>query len=228
MNTTHPLHPPLEGETLSAWVDGEVSADEAESFSKRWDANPQARAAWHRYQWLGDALRSPDLALHDVAHDVAFVRRWRVQLGADLPEKPVVNLADKRPAAPVRHANNQASNNLQPERSSWSMAWAAVLAGVMVSGVFWVTQRGSSDAAPVMARLPAPTASTLVSTAPALVLRSQVGASSALSVEPVAASQAVLRDPRLDAYLMAHNPFGRGATLAPAITRVQAAASVGQ
>jgi sigma-E factor negative regulatory protein RseA len=233
MNTTHSSHPLSDDEALSAWADGELSSEESEALMDRWDADPQVRAAWHRHHWLGDALRSQDLAVHDVAHDLAFVQQWRARLEADVEQTSVVNMASKRQVVPSQSAKSQAQHGHQPGQSFGGMAWAAALAGVMVTGVFWVTQRGASETVPVVARLQVPMSPTLVGgAAPALVSRIEerpLGAlPSALSVEPVAASQAVIRDPRLDAYLLAHNPFGRGATLAPAITRVQAAASVGQ
>jgi sigma-E factor negative regulatory protein RseA len=233
MNTTHSSHSLSDDEALSAWADGELSPEESASLMDSWDSDPQVRSAWHRHHWLGDALRSQDLAVHDVAHDLAFVQQWRARLDADTQQASVSKIQQKRLVVPSQSTKSRAPHSDQARQSFWGMAWAAALAGVMVSGVFWMTQRSSSDSAAVMVRLPAPASTALVDAASALVHRSQNESSvamlpSTLSVERVAASQAVLRDPRLDAYLLAHNPFGRGATLAPSITRVQAAASVGQ
>jgi sigma-E factor negative regulatory protein RseA len=220
MSNLFSSHSLLDEEAFSAWVDGELSPEEAQSLGHRWDTDERVRAAWHRYHWLGDALRSQDLAAKGVAHDVAFVREWRTRRDTDVHMAPdVVNLQQKK-VQPSR----------QPEPSFWRVAWAAAAAGVMVGGVLWATQRGPGPALVLAQRPVSSTVSTLAGTAPPTLAHAQTASAVvplALGVNPHTATPVVIRDPRLDAYLLAHNPFERGAALATSITRVQAA-SAGQ
>lgn len=70
---------------LSALADGDATAGEAARAFQAWRDEPDARAAWHRYQLIGDVLRSEDLACEPRA-DEAFL----VALRARLAEEPVV------------------------------------------------------------------------------------------------------------------------------------------
>jgi sigma-E factor negative regulatory protein RseA len=233
MNNT--MHPPPDDEAFSAWVDGELSSEQAQALGERWDTDAQARTAWHRYHWLGDALRSPDLARHGVAHDMAFVREWRVRRAADLQPSNIAPIRSTPAGAsvPPQIKPHPLAHQTHPSEktSFWGMAWAAAAAGVVVSGMFWVTQRGApTDAAPMLVNAhPAQVRS--LSNAPS---RSEPQTATGWEARSAgaASSQVVIRDPRLDAYLFAHDPFSRldrlpSATLAPSITRVQAA-SAGQ
>src|SRR5689334_13843162 len=65
---------------LSALADG----DATRAF-QAWRDDPDARAAWHSYQLIGDVLRSEDLACEPEA-DQAFL----VALRARLADEPVV------------------------------------------------------------------------------------------------------------------------------------------
>ncbi|MFY9513712.1 MAG: sigma-E factor negative regulatory protein, partial [Rubrivivax sp.] len=55
---------------LSALVDGEC--DSARAGCDAWREDADARATWHRYQLIGDVLRSDDLATHP-QRDAAFL-----------------------------------------------------------------------------------------------------------------------------------------------------------
>jgi sigma-E factor negative regulatory protein RseA len=70
---------------LSALADGDATDGEAARAFQAWRDDPDARAAWHSYQLIGDVLRSEDLASEPRA-DEAFL----VALRARLADEPVV------------------------------------------------------------------------------------------------------------------------------------------
>lgn len=71
-------------EDLSALVDGEVDALSAAALSEAWRHDAESRARWHRYQFIGDVLRSPELA--GAGRDAAFLASLRGRLA----QEPVV------------------------------------------------------------------------------------------------------------------------------------------
>lgn len=90
MKSPHHLDP----EALSALVDGEADAQEAEAVRAAWRQVPELRARWHDYHLIGDVLRSEDLA-SDAGHDADFLVRLRARLAAE----PVVLAPTPAPAA---------------------------------------------------------------------------------------------------------------------------------
>ena len=68
---------------LSALVDGDAS--QADRAFRAWREEPAARADWHAYQLIGEAMRSDDVRCQ-AHHDVAFL----AQVRARLAEEPVV------------------------------------------------------------------------------------------------------------------------------------------
>lgn len=87
-------------EILSALSDGQATPEEAARATAAWRDDPQARATWHRYQLIGDALRSPELL--QASDGAAFLQGFRARLA----QEPVV-LAPQQLHAPdvsaVRH-----------------------------------------------------------------------------------------------------------------------------
>jgi sigma-E factor negative regulatory protein RseA len=145
-----------------------------------WRDDPEARRQWHLYHLIGDVLRSDDLATAP-RRDAQFVARLREQLA----HEPV-------PLAPVR-----------ARRLGWRapvavaagfVAVAATLVvirpqGLGLGGEQLVAESASNIAAP-------PSQRPLVSSSPA--------------GGPLVADGPMLRDPRLNAYLQAHQA-ARGA-----------------
>lgn len=166
---------------LSALADGEPDA--AAEGCRLWREDADARATWHAYQLIGDVLRSEDLASSG-ARDAAFLAGLRQRLAAEpVPLAPA-------PTAHVAHGLR---------RLGWR-APAAVAAGfVVVAGVLVLT-RGGFDASPVAA----PAAGTLA-VAPSVTPT----ATRVVGGQLVRAGNQI-RDPRLDAYLEAHQAV-RGA-----------------
>lgn len=71
-------------EILSALTDGQAGPDEAAQASAEWRDDPRVRATWHRYQVIGDALRSPELLKS--TEGARFLRGFRARLA----HEPVV------------------------------------------------------------------------------------------------------------------------------------------
>jgi sigma-E factor negative regulatory protein RseA len=143
--------------------------------SQLWRVSEDARSTWHRYHLIGDVMRSAELA-RPAAHDAAFLTALRSRMAAE----PVLLAPATKPsvAAPARR---------------W-LAPAAVAAGLMaVAGVL------------VVSRLSGPVEASGAVTAavelPAGVRQVSHGAL-ALGAQPAVGT--LIRDPRLDEFLRAH------------------------
>lgn len=170
---------------MSAATDGDVLALGA--VCQAWRSDPEARANWHAYHLIGDVLRSSELAAPP-AHDAAFLKRLRQRMA----DEPVV-------LAPVQSQRRQASRWLVP---------VAMAAGfVVVAGVLVVSRLASPtgpQTSETMAAAPSPSAVVRVGTDAVLAASGQVQLGDA----------AVIRDPRLDEFLRAHQAARGGLAVA--------------
>lgn len=207
---THPVDDPNEParQRLSALCDGEADAAEAERGFESWRNEPALRARWHAYQWIGDVMRSDDLA-SDPEHDQAFLSALRARLA----EEPIVLAPVRRPTAvdaPVQPVPVAAEGGAR--RVRWG-APVAMAAGVMVTGALVVMN---------FTRAPAPAGEPLLVDATPAPARAE-SASDAAQVGDM------LRNPELDRYLNAHRQFVGSTTLAvPGGVRQVAATSDGR
>ncbi|CAD5370657.1 Sigma factor RpoE negative regulatory protein RseA [Rubrivivax sp. A210] len=188
---------------LSALADGEAAA--LQRACALWKGDAQARQTWHAYHLIGDVMRSEELS-SSPARDAAFLEALRGRLAKEpvfiAPAEAGVVLVNRGAAA--------------PRRQRWLLPLAAAAGFVAVAGVLVVVRMAGSEGqgvAPTMAAAP-PSGATLVSAdaqrAPTL---------------PNAGGATVIRDPRLDEFLRAHQ-WARGgmAVAAPggALRRVEA------
>lgn len=191
-------------QALSALADGETDARGAAALAALWRDQPEARACWHRYQLIGDAMRSEELAGHGA--DAAFLARLRTRLA----DEPVV-LAPAAPVAPARPRSTA---------RRWAPP-AAVAAGFLaVAGALTVmrseapsTTAGQLAQAPVAAPVLAVAAPVAASAAPPVVVAAESAVERPEQVER--GSGPLVRDARLDRYLAAHKQFGGSSALAP-------------
>ncbi|MGM9489016.1 sigma-E factor negative regulatory protein [Ideonella sp. YS5] len=183
---------------LSALCDGEADDAEAQASFDAWRDEPAVRERWHAYQWIGDAMRSDDLA-SDAGHDQTFL----LALRARLAQEPVV-LAPVRqqPAAPAAGVALATAAVGGTRRLRWGMP-AAMAAGVMVSGVLVMSSLTNPREAEVVT-LP------LAAAGPQPIAASAVGGGPAGTVE----MGTMVRDPELDRYLNAHRQFVGSTSLA--------------
>jgi sigma-E factor negative regulatory protein RseA len=213
-----------ESEELSALADGALQGDAFARAVERLGRDAAARDQWHAYHLIGDVLRSADLA--QGAADRSFADRLQARLAAEPPlvRAEAVELAPVVQTMPVREAANHDSFR-------WKMvAGFASLAAVAAIG--WNSFATLDVAAPAGATL---------AQAPAAAVVAQQGDSGTPPQQAVAtlagpgstpvpsfvltgndtAPQVMLRNPRLDEFLAAHNQAVGGATLqtAPGFVR---------
>jgi len=84
----------FDGEHLSAFIDGELSAQDAAHASSLWRDRSELRATWHAYHLIGDVMRSDELSSSAV-RDAAFLKALRERL----LDEPVVLAPSMPPAA---------------------------------------------------------------------------------------------------------------------------------
>ena len=187
---------------LSALLDGDAS--QTDRALAAWREEPAARADWHAYQVIGEAMRSDDMSCR-AHHDAAFLARLRVRLA----DEPVI-------LAPAALAEPQAVSSTVPVRQpGWRTAWAApvaVAAGfIAVAGVLVVTRVAAPggvapEAASALAGGPAmpPALGGLQAVSSGNLLRSSTPGAQAASTS---ASGALIRSADLDRYLAAHRQY---------------------
>jgi sigma-E factor negative regulatory protein RseA len=199
---------------LSSLADGHAEhPDDLAHASAMWRDQPEARATWHRYQLIGDVMRSEDLA-RSAEQDSAFLQRFRARLA----EEPVV-LA---PEALTTAAG--AATGTGPARAVVQGRWrraavpAAAAAGfVAVAAALvvlrWGVPGASGEDAPLVAWWPGSGAASTDGVVPV----SQGGwtltspAAQSASTAGLVSPGRMIRDPQLDAYLRAHRGAFAGA-----------------
>jgi sigma-E factor negative regulatory protein RseA len=180
---------------LSALCDGEAAVGEAQGSFERWREDSALRERWHAYQWIGDVMRSDDLA-SGAEHDRAFLLALRERLASE----PVVFAPVRQEVAEMAPAKAAVGGR----RSRWG-APAAMAAGVMAVAGALVVIRSTGPVEP---------ASTLASARTDPVRLVASAAPDAASGAPQGAIT-IVRNPELDRYLEAHRQFAQGPLTAP-------------
>jgi sigma-E factor negative regulatory protein RseA len=174
-------------QALSALVDGD--GEQAEQACRAWRDDAAARADWHAYHLIGEAMRSEHLSCAP-QHDALFLGRFHKRLARE----PVV-LA---PEAPAQRA---------ARRHRWAAPTAVAAGFVAVAGVLVVTRMATPDGA-------LPDRAALVANSP--VAPSGRGVQP-VALAPVAEASApgtlvvegnLIRSAELDRYLAAHKQYG--------------------
>ena len=176
-------------ELLSALVDGELGAGEGASACDAWKANADARLAWHAYHLIGDVLRSDDLA-SPAGHDRSFLLAVRARLATE----PVV-------LAPS--ATTMTMPRPPVARSRWMLGSAMAAGFALVAGTF-VVLGPNGPSSTMVAQPVAVAAGTAVPVDPTL---RQASLDRPVEAGPIMVNDRMLRDARLDRYLMAHKQF---------------------
>lgn len=199
MNTTGSTQ-----EQISALMDGELS-DEQLDIAIAALRTPHGLAAWDDYHRVGDALRSNDLA-------ISMSSDFSARLFARLESEPAIVAPHTAAREPV--ATGQASGAATaPQRRVKRFAIPGAAAAVAATAVFFtapqlmVADKGDSDmiAAPIVKVADSSSrASGTTSGAAAIDVAARPAAEEAGIAEP---QVVVLRDPRIDEYLRAHQRF---------------------
>ena len=198
------------GEELSALLDGELQGGPVERICSEWRTDARSRDTWHSYALIGDVLRCEDLA-HSSASDEQFLRDFRKRMAAE----PVI-LA---PHAVQHSVDGSPGNGALPTvRPGRVWAWPGALAAgfvVVVGAVVGVQNPGvTASVEPQISAAPAGNSADslmAVSRTEEAVPPSDVYPA---GMELVFDGQ-VIRDPRLDRYLLAHKQFAGTSVLGP-------------
>jgi sigma-E factor negative regulatory protein RseA len=178
---------PAAAEQLSALADGEIDGAAAGAACGAWKTDPELRRTWHAWHLIGDVLRSEDLA-SSAERDQRFLLALRQRLAVEpvvLAPEPLPHTASGRQA-----------------RGRWLLPSAVAAGFMLVFGTFVAL-------GPI--GLSEPEGPRLASSAPPHVPEAPVVQASVR--EPVAPSEDVpvngrmIRDPRLERYLVAHKQF---------------------
>lgn len=198
MNDTDKLR-----EQVSALLDGQLRGDEFARAVERVCAREELRGTWHAYHVVGDVLRSGE---HAACQDPeAFLERFRARLAVEHIRPPAV-ASDPATLEAVNPALAAAAN--EPVFRWKLVAGLASVAAAAAIGWNWggsllqgsagaQLAQQSSGAAPVLASSVQPPAAPPAATTTTRVL---------VGNNPT--PQVMLRDPRLDALLEAHQQAG--------------------
>lgn len=186
---------------VSALADGQLHGDAfACAFTHLADSE-DARRTWHSYHVIGDVLRAGEAV--DSSGDSAFLQRLRGELAKEVitpvrlvtPEFIAETPGEQR-AAGLNRSKTPAAND---DRFRWKL-WGAMASVALVSLGAWqaltVTESGG---APVLAQ--AGSVGLVAAVAPQATRVPVVSGDAS-------APQIMVRDPRLDALLAAHQQFG--------------------
>jgi sigma-E factor negative regulatory protein RseA len=180
-------------EQISALADDELSDSQVEVALAAL-RDPEARADWDLYHQIGDILRSDDMA-------ISLSEGFSARMAARLEAEPSIVAPQAAPRPAVGHP---AMIERVKRFAMPGMAAAAVATAVfMTAPQMLVAKKDSgSGAGPAVAMVAAKPAPAVVAVPVA------VGAAVSAEREVAAAEQGeVLRDPRIDEYLMAHQRF---------------------
>lgn len=191
----------LPAERISALADGQLEGDQFLRALNEASSDPDSAQTWLAYHVIGDVLRSPELA--PSVRDLAFLDRFTERLALEAERRPAVvdgpmpqdSWELERSSVPLRAVLSSANASV----FRWK-TWAAV-ASVLISAVLGV---GLWD-------LSANQKAGQLSMAPERATQSPL-----LAVD-VAGAGVMIRDPRLDELLLAHQQLaGHSALQMPA------------
>lgn len=180
-------------EQLSALMDGQLQGDEWLQALQSAEQE-EGRAIWYAYHVVGDVLRSAELS-QGALSSKSFLARFQERLAQEpaSPAEPGLPEAAVRPVMPVRGQPPQAAN---ASVFRWKML-AGFASLAVVASVGWNSwSRLPLGGAPAGTQLAVATPTP----APATVTAANSAPSSALPL--------MIRDPRLDELLAAHQQFG--------------------
>ena len=199
-------------EQVSALADGHL---QGEAFAQAIEAvctEGDSRAAWHTYHVVGDVLRSGS---HSVCSDSsAFLARFQQRLAAE----PVVAMPVLVPvAAPAAVQVQRRADAANEPVFRWKLV-AGAASMVAVAAISWTLIGSGTTNSPAGAQIAAQQQPAVNSVLAAAAVNSQQPASNTLTPTRVMVGngnpQVMLRDPRLDQLLEAHQQAG-GASQMP-------------
>ena len=176
----------LSADSLSALMDGELLGSEKDGALAQLLASPQAQAQWHTYHVAGDVLRSEDLG--GAAQDLQFLAKLQARLAQE-PEMPHARILA---TATLGYSDQSAAAE---SANSALFRWRA-LAGAACTVL--VAVLGSLALAPGTPSVPLAINAAPVSSV-AQIVPTEIA---------IVAPDGMIRDPRLDQFLSAHQQLG--------------------
>ena len=188
-------------EVISAMVDGHASDADLDRAMEMLACGSVGRQTWHAYHVVGDVMRGG--VSNDVRHDAAFLVRLQGALQQEAANAPVPTtaLAGVSIVAPTPVLTSRPSAN--EERFSWRwVAGVAVMAVAVTAAWQTVSEPQQRGSAPMLAQKPAAEAAPRAG-----------AASTAMAAQAVVGQPVMVRDPKLDQWLAAHQQFGGASAL---------------
>lgn len=188
-------------DVVSALADGQLHGDAFACALTHLAESEDARRTWHSYHVIGDILRAGDAV--DSTGDSAFLQRLRGELAKetitpvrlDTPEF-IAETPDEQRAAALNRSKVPAAND---DRFRWKL-WGAMASVALVSlGAWQALTVSQSGGASVLAQAGA---------VGQLAAAPPQASSVPVVLADASAPQVMVRDPRLDALLAAHQQFG--------------------
>lgn len=126
-------------EALSALADGEAPSQDVARACAAWRDQPDAKAAWHDYQMIGDVMRSDDLAQASASD--AFLSKFRERLAHEPVILAPVAAAQTASTQQLASAGNQAAAVVRTlRRRAWTGPVSVAAGFVMVVGALMSSQ----------------------------------------------------------------------------------------
>jgi sigma-E factor negative regulatory protein RseA len=190
-------------EQISAMVDGELSDVQIDQMMALL-RTPQGRAAWEDFHRIGDALRSDDMAF-DLSDGFAERVAARIEsepaIVAPLVARTIqIQHADMHPSAA------QAGSRVKRYAMSGAAAAAVAVAALMVAPKWPHAQRETAVASAPVTVPPVGPVMASVRTVASVPRLSSAPVAVPVNVETVQEGE-MLRDARIDEYLLAHQRF---------------------
>jgi sigma-E factor negative regulatory protein RseA len=185
-------------EEVSALVDNELSNEQIESALAM--LNEDERAAWDIYHQIGDVMRSDELGQ-------AFSADFNARLSARLVAEPVI-VAPSQAIKVHKSALDEGrsrSNSLVKRFAFPVMALAVATVAVITNPRLLTPAQNGNAGAIATAQLQA--ASTPLQSASNYALVSSSAPAAGIDSDSSVQNGVILRDPRIDEYLLAHQRF---------------------
>lgn len=189
-------------EQISALADGELTDRQVDAALTAL-RQPEGRADWEIYHQIGDVLRSDDM-------DVKMSPGFAARMAARLESEPTIVAPMNNPVLPDEHAVGAGRFLAVDMVSSGARRWA--IPGMIAAAVASVAFVATPQLMVAMKGELAPSGSeTMVASAgtarPIKVSGAASTAGQLAAVPNTAVGEVVLRDPRIDDYLLAHQRF---------------------
>jgi len=176
---------------ISAFLDGELHGETLQATVDALSTDPDARAQWHLHHVVGDVLRSEELAAN-APGDLQFLAKLEKRLA----NEPIVSARLLSVSSIAVDAEKLSRPSANANVFQWRLVAGAALTvamAVLVGG--WYTPGSTVSGTQQAATAPAPT-----SLPP--------GDADVLQAATTVSADGMIRDPRLDQLLSAHQQWG--------------------